>query len=84
MGSDVWDKVPNKYGFFLTPSLILILAIAVISENMKKTKTQRRNSKLFPVEPLSSPGLLCSTFMEGTPAKTGSQCKTESSFFFQP
>ena len=22
MGSDVWDKVPNKYGFFLTPSLI--------------------------------------------------------------
>ena len=21
VGSDVWDKVPNKYGFFLTPSL---------------------------------------------------------------
>jgi len=25
VGSDVWDKVPNKYGFFLTPSLILFV-----------------------------------------------------------
>ena len=35
MGSDVWDKVPNKYGFFLTPSLIVsdvvILKISLCS-----------------------------------------------------
>ena len=29
VGSDVWDKVPNKYVFFLTPSL-MPLAICLL------------------------------------------------------
>ena len=42
VGSDVWDKVPNKYIFFLTPSLIVISFLLLIFNNFQEQSSSQR------------------------------------------
>ena len=55
VGSDVWDKVPNKYGFFDTfpymyLSKLLHVFVTTSSQIDKKSKTANKRGSVFLVQ----------------------------------